>query len=29
MHSENKIEPAMKLAVRRDALEHFGVVHLR
>jgi hypothetical protein len=26
MHSENKIEPGMKVAVRRGILEHIGVV---
>ena len=26
MHSENKIEPGMKVTVRRGVLEHIGVV---
>ena len=26
MHSENKIEPGMKVAVRRGILDHIGVV---
>ena len=26
MHSENQIEPGMKVAVRRGILEHIGVV---